>query len=347
MRFGQNPFKVSQQGVEPPAAVTVGVLNYIPDQSGYFAGQFEALKLCLTSMRQHAGLPFDLCVVDNGSCAEVRDYLCQELEAGRIQYLLLNARNLGKANAVFQILRSAPGDTIFYSDGDVYYFPGWMQAHLDVLENFPEAGIVGGIPLRDQANYYTASTLRWVEQNHAGLAVEKGDLIPAEWTRTFLHSIGEEHIEPGWLHDADCRITRAGTTAYVGASHMQFLISRRAVEAIPFKRFDHALQTEEDQHFDRHLQIAGYLRLSVSRPMVYHIGNAISEGWLQDEYQRLVAHPLGGALPSSVPVPGGPLPPQPPEAPKDRRHWLWKRRPVRRLLKALYEKLFKIYYANA
>jgi glycosyltransferase involved in cell wall biosynthesis len=329
MRIGENPLKSTQKQIEPPAEMTVGVLNCIPDQSGYFRGQFDSLKLCLASLRASADHPFDLLVVDNGSCREVRDYLLAELDAGRISYLILNPRNVGKANAMFQILRAAPGEYVFYTDGDIYFRPGWMQAHLDVLAAFPEAGLVGGIPLRNNADFHTASTRRWVEEHPADLQLERGDLIPEAWTREFLRSVGDEAYIENWIHNEDWRVTRAGVAAYIGASHMQFLIPRAAIENIRHRRFGFALHTEDDQYFDSAIESGGFLRLSIAWPAVYHIGNRLTEPWLVEEYRRLVQE-----VPSPLPTPAA------------RRHWFWGRGRMRRVLKAVHEWAFKKYYQD-
>jgi glycosyltransferase involved in cell wall biosynthesis len=337
LRFGENPLKAEGKSVEPPAEITVGVLNYIPEQVGYFRHQFESLKLCLASILCHADQPFDLLVVDNGSCSEVRAYLQDELASGRIDCLILNKRNIGKANAVLQILRSAPGDYVFYTDGDVYHKPGWMQAHLDVLRTFPRVGLVGGVPLRSLAKHCTTGTLRWVEENRERLQCEKGDLIPEEWMREFLKSVGvsdrdlEKSLEQ-WGHFEDCRITLHEVAAYVGASHMQYLISSEAIEHLSHQRFSLALNKKDDHVLDRKVEEAGLLRLSTERPYVYHIGNAISEDWLVEEYRRLVQEPLT------------PLTKSPPTR---HRHWFWGRWSVRCILRWVYECAFDIYRQNA
>lgn len=337
MRYGQNPLKEQQKMVEPPAAITVGVLNHIPAQAGYFKGQLDSFKLCLASIRHHADQPLDLLVVDNGSYAEVQAHLQDELAAGRIDYLILNKRNIGKANAVLQILRAAPGDLVFYSDGDMYYKPGWVQAHLDVLKAFPRVGLVGGVPLRMQADYYTSGTLCWVEENKAQLSVERGDFIPEDWTRAFLKSVGvpdrdfEKYFEK-WQPLQDCRVTADGVTAYVGASHAQFLTSREVIAQLPHRRFGLALNSTEDEVLDRAIEDAGWLRLSTDRPFIYHIGNVISEEWLVEEFKRLVQ--ASPARLNSV-------------TPARRRHWFWGRSKVRLVLHWIHEWAFDVYYRNA
>jgi glycosyltransferase involved in cell wall biosynthesis len=329
-RRGTNPQKIRESATEPPAEITVAVLTYIPEQAGYFANVLEALKLCLASLRAHADRPFDLLVLDNGSCKEVRSFLYEELARGRIQYLIANTRNVGKMNAVFQMLAAAPGEVVFYTDGDIYYRPGWMAAHLEVLNTFPNVGLVGGTPLRNLAEYCTEGTLRWIESHAADLDYQKGDLIPAEWTREFLHSVGSDKTFEQWIHTQDCRVTYQGVTAYAGASHMQYAMRREVAQSIPRYRSDKAISNENDLHIDTFLERSGYLRLSTDRPYVYHIGNAISEDWLREEYRRLVEKSYTSST----------------DAPR-RRHWFWGRSKVRRVLMAIYEWAFDLHYRNS
>src|SRR5512133_1632396 len=98
MRVGQNPAKYVKT-VTRPERFTVAVLNYVPFLSGFYSEALEVLKVCLNSARKDAGLPFDLLVFDNGSCEEVKNYLVNEQDEGRIQYLYLSEKNLGKGGA--------------------------------------------------------------------------------------------------------------------------------------------------------------------------------------------------------------------------------------------------------
>ncbi len=145
MRKGQNPAKFVNQ-VARPQRITVAVLNYIPFLSGFYAEALDVLKVSLDSMRKDPGLPFDLLVFDNGSCAEVRDYLITEKEAGRLQYLLLSEKNMGKGGAWNMILAGSPGEIIAYSDSDILYYPGWLSRSVELLERFPKVGMVTARP---------------------------------------------------------------------------------------------------------------------------------------------------------------------------------------------------------
>src|SRR3990172_5201639 len=118
MRKGQNPAKFVKK-VAKPQRITAAMLTYIPFLSGFYEETLDVLKVSLDSMREDAGLPFDMLVFDNGSCPEARDYLIQEKEEGRIQYLILSEKNVGKGGAWNVILAGAPGEIIAYADSDV------------------------------------------------------------------------------------------------------------------------------------------------------------------------------------------------------------------------------------
>ena len=133
MRIGQNPAKAVKQ-VEQPERITVAVLNFIPFLSGFYAEGLDVLKVCLESARTDPGAEMDLLVFDNGSCEEARQYLLDEHTAGRIQYLLLSEKNLGKGGAWNMILAGAPGEIVAYADSDVQFSPGWLARSLELLE---------------------------------------------------------------------------------------------------------------------------------------------------------------------------------------------------------------------
>src|SRR5690242_6059452 len=135
MRIGQNPAKYLKE-VAKPARITVAVLNYVPFLSGFYADALEVLKVCLESIHESADLPFDLLVFDNGSCEEVRQYLLDEHQAGRIQFLILSAKNLGKGGAWNMILAGAPVEIIAYTDSDAYFYKGWLSRSVQILVTY-------------------------------------------------------------------------------------------------------------------------------------------------------------------------------------------------------------------
>ncbi|HLA96893.1 MAG TPA: glycosyltransferase family A protein, partial [Anaerolineales bacterium] len=159
--MGQNPAKFIET-VSQPEQVTVAVLTYIPFLGGYYTQSLEVLKTCLNSIWQNTPDPYDLLVFDNASCPEVRQYLQDAHQAGKIQYLMLSNRNIGKSGAWNLIFGAAPGEYIAYADSDIYFYPGWLSAHLKVFEEFPNAGMVTGIPMCSSAEF-SSSTIQWAE----------------------------------------------------------------------------------------------------------------------------------------------------------------------------------------
>jgi cellulose synthase/poly-beta-1,6-N-acetylglucosamine synthase-like glycosyltransferase len=136
MRKGQNPVK-QIQCVAKPSRVNRGGADHIPFLEGFLSDMLAVLNLSLQSLRDHAGMEFDLLVYDNGSCKEARDFLFAEFERGHIQTLLLSDRNMGKGGAWNVMLQAAPGEIIAYADNDVLYYPNWLVESVKLLEAYP------------------------------------------------------------------------------------------------------------------------------------------------------------------------------------------------------------------
>ena len=73
-RIGINPARGVVSDYRPPS-VTVAVLTYIPDLSGYFEHRLQVLQMVFASLHAFTTPPHDLMVFDNGSCPPVVDYL--------------------------------------------------------------------------------------------------------------------------------------------------------------------------------------------------------------------------------------------------------------------------------
>ncbi len=279
MRKGQNPAKFVDQ-VARPERITVALLNYIPLLSGYYAESLDVLKVCLESLRAHAGLPFDLMVFDNGSCPEVRDFLIQEKEAGRIQYLILSEKNMGKGGAWNVIFGGAPGEIIAYTDSDVLFFPNWLKRSVEILETFPNVGMVTARPFRTPPEFLTA-TLAWARE-HAVL--EEGQFIPWEMFLEFNLSLGqtEEENRKVYAETRDWQIHYRGVTAFAGASHWQFTAYKSTLQR--FLPFDMSKPMGQVRQLDRRMNEAGLLRLMVSDPLAMNLSNTL--GYLRGELKR-------------------------------------------------------------
>jgi len=258
MRIGQNPAK-SVKTVVKPERITVAVLNYIPFLSGYYADMMDVLSTSLTSIRESADLPFDLMVFDNGSCEEVKDYLLAEQSAGRIQYLMLSEKNLGKGGAWNMIFSGAPGEILCYADNDCLFSRGFLSKSLELLEGFPNVGMVTARPYRTRPEYYT-STVAWGE-SQAGTKLERGDFIPWNVFLEFDLSLGqsEEEIRARYAETEDVRLSYQGLQALAGASHWQFMARKETLQR--FLPFDMDRPMGQVKQLDQRINEAGFLRL--------------------------------------------------------------------------------------
>jgi hypothetical protein len=274
MRVGQNPAKFVDE-VPQPAQVTAAVISYIPFLEGYYAQSLDVLKACLTSLREHADTAFDLMVFDNASCGEVREYLIGEQAAGRIQYLMLSERNVGKGGAWNFIFGAAPGKYIAYADSDVYFYPGWLSPQIKALETFPQAGMVTGMPILTPIQYSSA-TVAWAEKQK-GVALKRGPFI--SWEEFWFHasSLGndEEKARAFYAEHEAHAVLFKGERYYIGSSHFQFVARKEALQSItpiPFTR-----PMGEVRQLDALINEKRYLRLCTAERYVRHMGNTLPE----------------------------------------------------------------------
>ena len=283
MRYGSNPYKGSEDLAYAPKDVTVAVLVFVPHLSGYFERRFDILKITLASIIKHTDVPYDLMVLDNGSCLEVRDYLVAMQKKGLIQYLTLSDNNLGYAGGRNFLLSAAPGKYVALSDDDMLFHPGWLSAQLRILEAFPHAGMVSGLPTWHQFGKHNTSAMAMVHAD-SSITMYRGKEWPMEWAQLYADSTGRP-LEVYMRDCADAEVVmleRDGVQAYASCTHCQFVSPKSAVASIlPIDTEGRAMaslvpgRTYEDL-FDKRIDEAGYARLSTHRPFVEHMGNVLS-----------------------------------------------------------------------
>jgi len=324
-RYGINPARGKVSSYRP-AKINVVLLTCIPDLQGYFQHKLDILRISLHSLRQHTNLPYDLFVFDNGSCTEVIDYLSQQKEAGMIDYLFLSRRNIGKIGALKIVFNSLPGEIIAYADDDILYYPNWLEAQLDILEKFPRAGMVSGVPVRNASRHAMKSILKLVENEGAKVSISYERRIPDEWESDWALSTGrdvESHLQETQSH-LDIVLKTNGLEAIGASNHFQFVCYKNVIlQALPQdwsgKLMGHMLE------LDQAVDALGYLRLSTSKRYTRHLGNALSPR-LMDELRSL----------------GISIPEEAPSQHRHKKHWLLSLPGSGRLLKAVYNRLFYI-----
>jgi glycosyltransferase involved in cell wall biosynthesis len=177
MRQGQNPAKMGLKAYQSKR-LGVALLSYIPNQEGFFKNSLEILKYQIASIHA-ATSDFDLLVFDNGSCSEVREELLRLHTSGLIHTLFLSQFNIGKVGAINWLLSAMPNDWICYSDGDIFFRPGWLENSLAIFDAFSSAGLVFAQPtlfdtLRGTGQAYNQLKADARYRLHLGFRRERG-----------------------------------------------------------------------------------------------------------------------------------------------------------------------------
>ena len=325
-RIGYNPAKKKSTAYRP-AEVTAATVTFIPSLAGYFSKRLETLKLTLASIRAHTELPVNLMVFDNGSCAEVKEYLDQELSRERIDYLIHSGRNLGVIGAFKILFRAAPSELIAYCDDDVFYYPGWLPAQLKILENFPKVGMVSGAPAGTYTTDASGSLQNFIQNHQDNLQVSEVPRVMT-WEKDWAVSTGRdvgEHIE--WAENNPNFMLEYHEVQAIGsAKHFQFLTTKTIMdEALPSEwsgELMHGLL-----ELDRAVDEQGYLRLCTPDRFSRHLGNTISSEMAQE------AERFGIQVEMTTII-------------RPKRHWLLKIPGVGRILRKIYDWLFDVLNAN-
>jgi hypothetical protein len=287
MRKGQNPARLDVSAYTPKR-VGLASLVYIPHLSGYFEDSISVLRAHIISLRHNTTQPFDLMVFDNGSCEAV----CRELQSlqagGWIDWLILSRHNLGKTGAINWIFGSLPNEIVGYSDSDVFFRPGWLDSSLEILEAFPQAGLVTAQPCFFDILRGSGLAQRSLAPDRFAQAAYRPEAAVVD---EYCMGIGASPESAAGLRQKELTVYKhigSGVQAVHGASHMQFIAHRERMRAILPLPAEHGLAPSEDRILNQRIDQAGFLHLSTLTPFVYHIGNAM-DSHIRPEVDRLPA----------------------------------------------------------
>lgn len=321
-RIGMNPARNARSSIAP-APITAAVLTYIPNLEGYFNQRLEVLKLSLTSLIVNTHTPYDLMVLDNGSCPKVLNYLTEVYQKGLIDYLFLSSKNLGVQEGLRFLVNNAPGEYIAYANDDVYYSSGWLNEHMKIFDKFPSVGMVSGAPVGISSDTAVSSLDQLLENPPSKLKVAERPRR-LTWEREWAVSTGRdpgEHVE-NVREKPQVVLEIEGLKAVGAAVHFQFVAPRDVIQAaLPESKRVQLMggMVELDHQVDR----LGLLRLSTSDRLTRHIGNLI-EGDLREKAAELDLQ-LDRQINKRI-----------------QSHWLLKIPGMGRLLRKVYNQLFKV-----
>ncbi|MBE0687588.1 MAG: glycosyltransferase family 2 protein, partial [Anaerolineaceae bacterium] len=233
------------------------------------------LDACLSSIKKESKLEFDLMVFDNGSCEEVQDYLLREQRSGNIQFLILSDKNLGKGGAWNIIFDAAPGEIIAYADSDVYFHENWLSKSVQILETFPNVGMVTSRPFITKKEFIT-STIQWAQETN-DVIVESDKFVPWEVFAEFNLSLGQNINDIQYDYDQNDieKINYKNQIAFAGASHWQFLTKKNIIKQ--FLPFAMDRPMGQVRQLDQRMNDAGYLRLMTSEPLADNMSNSLEK----------------------------------------------------------------------
>lgn len=322
-RIGTNPArkKIMQY---TPEKVTAAIMVYIPEQAGYFQQRWQIFTLCINSLKANTKIPFDMLVLANGCSQEIVEKLREIQKTGEIDYLIIPRKNLGVIGGYKTIFNAAPGEIVAYCDDDIVFYPGWLESQLEILDLFPQVGMVSGVPVRDGASHASGAIERFLAKKPKSVFAKHERKIPDEWEIDWCISTGrdpEEHLR-NTAHLQELVITKDGVDTIASANHFQFVAPKAVIQkALPQEwsrnLMDSLVPLEEA------VDGMDYLRLSTTGRYCRHVGNTISPELAQE-----FAVGLKQAATDSQP--------------KASKHWLLRIPGMGRMFWKLYDWLFKI-----
>lgn len=272
MRVGINPSKLDPN-VPKQFYHRIIIPVFIPDFTGYFQDILEVYKVCLETafLSQHSRSA--ITVVDNGSCVEVKSWLKDLFDQGKIETLITHASNIGKVDAILGAARGCREDLITISDSDILFNNGWQEAVEEVFMGFSKAGSVAPFPISRHMYYYSSSVQKAVDLKKLKFSFEK--------TSDF-QSIKDNYACYNWAfdeqYDAILPVVNEGSVkAVMGSGHQIMTIRREAIFQMPFNPcYIKISSNSENFWIDKPIDDSGYWRLSTLETWVNHMGNVLT-----------------------------------------------------------------------
>jgi len=265
-RTHQNPMK-GELTVPPPPEISLCMVTHYTDDR-YHEYRKPIVDLCVRTMLDGAyGKDYEFIVWDNGSIDSFRAHL---LTYKPTKIILSN--NVGKSSARRGLAQIARGDIFCFSDDDILYYPGWLDAQLDILHHFPSPVLVSGSPQRTAFRHDMSAVNRFVQQYKAKLT--RGRLLQDDDEMLYAISIGKPWEQHKWQTASflDYLIEYNGMKVWAHGHHMQFVTWRD--EIVPHMR-ESITYLDNERVWEDYLDSVGFLRLTTYNRTVWHLGNEL------------------------------------------------------------------------
>ena len=278
MRIGQNPAKIKGSPAYTSTRIGLATLTYVPALQGYFREALEVIQVHLASLRASLSEDCDLCVFDNGSCPQVLDFLRDQWQAGWIDWLFLSHHNMGKNGALNWIFAAMPNEYIAYSDSDVFFRKGWLEASLQIFDSFERAGMVSAQPVFFDFLRGKGQTVAQISQAGPDLQVLSVQPRP-EVLEEYCDGINASEEIRQQFRSQQLQVAinqRSGVRAVTSATDMQFILRKKVAVGMTPMPIAGALTGRDAIEIPLGVEKLDHWILSTEEPLVWHMGNSLS-----------------------------------------------------------------------
>ena len=211
-----------------------------------------------------------------------------------------------------------------YCADDVLYYPDWLEAHLDILDSYPDVGMVSGAPVGYSSEHALSAVENFIGRNTPDLSLVEKPRVD-EWEESWAISTGRSVVEhlTAIQKTPNIHITYNGVESVQSAKHFQFVTPQEVICRAFSPEWSGSLM-DGLVSLDESVDNLGYLRLSTPDRYTRHIGNTLSQEIINE------AEKLHYSVEGNV------------QDMQENKHWILRIPGSGRILWPLYRWLFKI-----
>jgi glycosyltransferase involved in cell wall biosynthesis len=277
MRQGYCNARLKRNTPQPPAPlITLCICTHSDPQDKYYRGHEQILKLSWDSMmegtRKHRH-DIETSLWCNGGAPEYRAF-CRSLNPTTY----IETINVGPHYARKYQTEMARGQIVMIADDDVLYSPDWLERQLEILDTYPNVGLVSGSPQHHAfaPDGSCEPTWEWARKEPRVRKWIGRDLIPEQWTQDWAVSIGAKPDaykgSPAIAFD-QMLLEYKGVKAWAHGHHLQFLARRDVI----LPHFTLPKTIIDLDNFNIRIGQAGLYQFCTFKRTAVHIGNVIDE----------------------------------------------------------------------